>query len=163
MADPNPRAPLFFLAWALDAHPGGDGVEISAHLVAPTLIRPEFLDDDARAVLVVAGGLVRSTGHRLVFFSELTAALAADGESWETREVDWAQALRTLSGPGVPGFDFGLYHRDWLAVVGGSRYVTVLDGDDQVTLDVAAERDRLREVLTPLLYQQWDTFISPHL
>lgn len=164
MAESNPLQPKYLLAWALDHHPGGDGTPICAHLVAPTLIRRSMVGSDANHVLSYADIIADYTGHRLIFFSQLSAALSDNNQTWEGLDVDWEHALRDLAKPGIPGYDFGLYYRDWIIARGGARQMILVANDgSRDSIDVRAEQDVLRGKLTPMAYKDWPDFIGPSL
>ena len=151
-ADDDLLHPGYWLVFALP-WPGGDMAE-GALAVAPPMIPrepAEVLGDDAFQVLAMADSYAKARKTRVVFFSELTRALAREGMTWEQHGVDWARGLQDLETGGFPGLSLTVSER---------AYSVICDPATRPTPEAEHGRSRIRAALAAKLGEDWAPYME---
>jgi len=140
--------PSCWLAWGsgADQSPGAGPVESA--VVAPGLIPRGELSGSTRHILDGADLYARQRTVRLVYFSDLTRLLTADGESWTGLGVDWQTGLREL--------EVGDFARIFVSV-SERAYLTLCD---PVPGSLVEDRRLLRQVMTRQIEAGWTQWMQ---
>lgn len=137
----------------------------SAVAIAPGQVPLSALSRDARNVVQLSVALGRRSGHRTVFFSDMTALLHEDGQSWPGLGIDWERALRELQDVPLPALFLSLSHRAHVILCWSGRgNLTIRSpgcpSGEQIAV---AEREAVRAAITEMLVSDWAPYIEERL
>jgi hypothetical protein len=151
-ADDELLHPAYWLVLAL-SWPGGNAAE-ALLAVAPGMIPrepAEVLGDDAFQVLAAADSYARGLAHPVVFFSDMTRALAREGMTWGEHGVDWERGLAELAEGRFPGLYLTVSER---------AYLVACNPETRPTREAERDRRQVRAALAEKLGEDWPPFMQ---
>jgi hypothetical protein len=159
----NPSMWLVFgMEWPADRR--DDLFAEAAMAIAPAQIPLTLLSQAGRDVVQLSVAIGRRLGHRVVFFSDLTAALDERGQSWASLGIDWAGALQELQDAPVLGLFLSVSRRAHLIMCSSSRSRLVVHSPAGPPEEIdASERDAVRAAITDTLVADWRPYAESRL
>jgi hypothetical protein len=151
IADDELLHPAYWLVLALP-WPGGNVTE-AVLAIAPGMIPREpgdVLGDDAFQILAMADRYAGGRRKSVIFFSELTRALARAGMTWAEHGVDWESGLAELEHGGFPGLYLAISER---------AYMIMCNPEAQTTQAFERDRDLVRASIAGKLRLDWPPFM----
>ena len=151
-ADDELLHPGYWLVLALP-WPGGDVAEALLAVAPGTIPREpaEVLGDDAFQVLAAADSYARGLEHPVVFFSDMTRALAREGMTWEEHGVEWERGLAELAAGRFPGLYLTISER---------AYLVACNPETRPTREAERDRRQVRVALAAKLGEDWAPYIQ---
>jgi hypothetical protein len=148
--------PSYWLVWGLEWPGDCDAAEAVA-ATAPDMIPRDALGADAYEVLGCADLYACKHGHRVVFFSDLTAMFAGASTSWSEIGVDWVNALLELCNSLFPLMFLTISKRAYSVICNPSRSTTAAVSAERTP--VADERELARQVVARQLAADWPPYV----
>jgi len=143
--------PAYWLVLALP-WPGDDVAE-GVLAIAPGMIPREprdVLGDDAFQILAMADRYAKGSRKSVIFFSELTRALARAGTTWAKHGIDWEGGLAELEHGGFPGLYLTSSER---------AYMVICNSAARPTQTFERDRDLVRASIAGKLGEDWPPFM----
>lgn len=133
-----------------------------AMAIAPAQAPLTLLGQDARNVVQLSVALGRRTGRRTVFFTDLTAYLDEQGQSWAGMGIDWESALQEMQGAPQAALFLSLSHRAHRILCWSGRGRLVMHSLDYPAGEeiAVAEREAVRAAITDMLVSDWPPYIE---
>jgi hypothetical protein len=147
-ADQELLHPAYWLVLALP-WPGGDTAE-GVLAVAPGMIPREVLGDDAYQILAAADTYAKGRKKTVIFFSEMTRAMARAGMTWSEHGIDWERGLAELESGHFPGMYLTISER---------AYMVVCNPATRPGLAAEHDRDLVRASITEKLGRDWAPYM----
>jgi hypothetical protein len=149
--------PPYWLVFALP-WPGGDLAE-GAIAVAPSMIPRDGLSGDAWQILANADVYAKARKSRVIFFSDLTRALARGGTSWAALGIDWEHGLREIEDGRFPALILTVTERAYAFICIPAVSVHLCGVTDDTAETGGYERDLVRDAITRQLTADWPQFM----
>ena len=147
-ADQELLHPAYWLVLALP-WPGGDTAE-GVLAVAPGMIPREMLGDDAYQILAAADTYAKGRKKAVIFFSEMTRAMARNGMTWAEHGIDWERGLGELEHGHFPGMYLTISER---------AYMVLCNPETRPSAAAEGQRDLVRASITGKLREDWPPFV----
>ena len=147
VADEELLHPAYWLVLALPWPGGGTAEGVLA--VAPPMIPREMLGNDAFQILAMADAFARGRKKSVIFFSELTRALARNAMTWAEHGIDWERGLAELE-HGFPGLYLTISER---------AYMVLCNPETRPSAAAEGQRDLVRASITGKLRKEWPPFM----
>lgn len=155
--------PQMWLVFGTDWAGGRDDLFGEAAMaVVPSQMPLSLLSRAGRDVVQLSVAVGRQLGHRAVFFTDLTAALDEQGQSWAGLGLDWEAALQELQDAPVLGLHLSVSRRAHSILCWSGRGRLVMHSpDDPAGEEIAvAEREAVRAAITDALVRDWPPYVA---